>query len=63
MAGRRLVTKVVLQMIAAEGIDEEEAYRRLRRESMRRRVSIEALACERLGEEEAGKPDIGILSA
>lgn len=63
LAGRRLVTKVVLQMIAAEGIDEEEAYRRLRRESMRRRVSIEALACERLGEEEAGKPDIGILSA
>lgn len=63
LAGRRLVTKAVLKMIAEEGIDDEEAYRRLRRESMRRRVSIEALACERLGEEEAGKPGIGILSA
>lgn len=46
LAGRRLVTKAILRMIAEEGIDDDEAYRMLRRESMRRRLPIEEIARE-----------------
>lgn len=42
--GRRFVTKAIVRIMQEEGIDDDEAFRRLRMESMRRRVSIEALA-------------------
>lgn len=44
--GRRHVIKAVLHLIAEDGIDDDEAFRRLRRESMRRRVPIEQIAKE-----------------
>lgn len=44
---RRFVTKAILKMMAAQGVDDEEAYRQLRRESMRRRMTVEAL-CEQV---------------
>jgi len=59
LAGRRTVSKAVLRIMTDSGVDDDEAYRLLRRESMRRRMTIEALACERLAEtpEEPGRPD------
>ncbi len=44
--GRRHVTKAILRLIETEGIDDDEAFRRLRRESMRRRIPIERIARE-----------------
>jgi AmiR/NasT family two-component response regulator len=62
------VTKAVLAIVAKLGVDDEEAYRSLRRESMRRRVPVETVARELLGEqcandrlEEDGRP--GSLTA
>ncbi len=46
LRSRRHVTKAILRMMTQEGIDDDEAYRRLRRESMSRRVPIERLARE-----------------
>lgn len=63
LAGRRVVTKAVLRLMAEMGIDDEEAYRALRRESMCRRVSMEALARERLGEDPGEAGRAGTLSA
>jgi AmiR/NasT family two-component response regulator len=57
LAGRRLVTKAILAMMAGDGIDDDEAYRRLRRDSMRRRLPIEQIAQERLDANAAGIPD------
>jgi AmiR/NasT family two-component response regulator len=68
VAGRRAVTKAILAIVAKHGVDDEEAYRRLRRESMRRRAPVETVARELLGEqcaddgiEEDGRP--GSLTA
>ena len=58
LAGRRHVTKALLRLMAEHGIDDDEAYRRLRRESMQRRMPIDALARERVGEAEAGKDSL-----
>jgi AmiR/NasT family two-component response regulator len=57
MAGRRVVTKAILALVASQGVDDEEAYRRLRRDSMRRRLPVAAIAREILGETppEAGR--------
>lgn len=46
LRGRRFVTKAVLRIMAEQGIDDDEAFRRLRRESMRRRLPVEQLAVE-----------------
>jgi AmiR/NasT family two-component response regulator len=46
-AARRQVIKAILAIMARDGVDDEEAFRRLRRESMARRVTIEEL-CRQL---------------
>jgi AmiR/NasT family two-component response regulator len=56
LAGRRTVSKAVMRTMRERGVDEDEAYRLLRRESMRRRITVEALARERL--EEPGGPGL-----
>ncbi len=43
---RRTVVKAVLAVIASRGVDDDEAFRLMRRESMRRRITIEALSEE-----------------
>jgi AmiR/NasT family two-component response regulator len=55
LAGRRMVMKAVLRLMAELEIDEETAYEGLRREAMDRRLPIEDLARERLG----GGPEEG----
>lgn len=47
--GRRSVIKAVLALTTQVGIDDDEAYNRLRRESMRLRVSLEEYCEEFLG--------------
>ena len=47
--GRRSVIKAVLTLTTQTGIDDDEAYNRLRRESMRLRVSLEEYCEEFLG--------------
>ncbi|WP_119166123.1 ANTAR domain-containing response regulator [Algihabitans albus] len=47
LRARRFVTKAILKVMAAQNVDDDEAFRRLRRESMSRRVSVEAL-CEQI---------------
>ena len=42
---RRLVTKAVLRVMERCDVDDEEAFRRLRKESMRLRVTVEELSC------------------
>jgi AmiR/NasT family two-component response regulator len=44
--GRRFVVKAILLLCAARQMDDEAAFRWLRRESMRRRLSIERIAEE-----------------
>ena len=39
-----LVHKAVLRLMERHGVDDEEAYRLLRKESMRQRVTVEELA-------------------
>lgn len=41
---RRIVNKAVLQLMQRHGVEDEEAYRQLRKESMRQRVTVEELA-------------------
>lgn len=45
--GRRLLIKAVVALVQARGLDDEEAYAELRRESMRRRLDVEQF-CEAL---------------
>lgn len=52
MAGRRLVIKAVLHLMALCGTDEDAAYESLRLEAMNRRVPIDQVARERLGSNE-----------
>ncbi len=53
LGARRFVVKAILQLIEAHGIDDEEAYRRLRRESMRQRVTVEELAVQLVARRES----------
>ena len=53
MGARRFVIKAILQLVEAHGIDDEEAYRRLRRESMRQRVTVEELAVQLVARRES----------
>ncbi len=46
LRGRRFVTKAIVRMMAEQGIDDDEAFRRLRGDSMRRRMPIEEIARE-----------------
>ena len=41
---RRFVTKAVIELMRARGVDDDEAYRLLRKESMRQRTTVEELA-------------------
>ncbi len=45
--GRRFVIKAVVALVRTQGLDDDEAYARLRRESMRRRLELEEF-CEAL---------------
>lgn len=44
--GRRVVVKAILQLMAKQGLSDDEAYRELRVASMRRRISVEEFAAE-----------------
>lgn len=48
---RRVVTKAVLLVMQRERVDDDEAYRRLRKESMRLRVTVEDLSNRLLDQE------------
>jgi AmiR/NasT family two-component response regulator len=45
-SARRHVVKAILEVMRTSGLDDEEAYRRLRLESMRRRITVEDMAQE-----------------
>lgn len=51
LAGRRDVTKAVLALMNAQGIDQDEAYDRLRVAAMNRRIPIDELAREHLAQD------------
>jgi AmiR/NasT family two-component response regulator len=53
---RRLVFKAILQLMAELGTDDDEAYRYLRQESMRQRISIEDLSAELLARGQGRQP-------
>ena len=52
LRARRFVTKATLKVMRAQNVDDDEAFRRLRRESMSRRITVEAL-CEQIASEAA----------
>ena len=54
LAGRRLVMKAILRLMADLRIDEDTAYERLRNTAMKRRLPIEEVALESLGQDGAG---------
>lgn len=60
--GRRFVIKAVVALVRGQGLDDDEAYARLRRESMRRRLELEefceALLAEGRGTIPAGWPSL-----
>lgn len=64
--GRRFVIKAVVALVRGQGLDDDEAYARLRRESMRRRLELEefceALLAEGRGTIPAGWPTQSIVS-
>jgi AmiR/NasT family two-component response regulator len=43
---RRFVTRAIVDLMRERGIDDEEAFRLLRKESMRRRLTIEEYAVQ-----------------
>ena len=49
LAGRRIVTKAVLDLIRTSGLSEDEAYEWLRREAMGHRIPMEDMARISLG--------------
>lgn len=49
MAGRRIVTRAVLDLMLAHGLNHDDAYERLRLAAMNRRLPIDELAREHLG--------------
>ena len=53
---RRLVIKAVLRLMERHGIDDDEAYRRLRKESMRLRITVEDLSSRILDSDGAPAP-------
>lgn len=57
LAARRELVKAIVAMMNQYGIDDEDAYQRLRRESMRRRVAIDVVAREILAGPSEMSPD------
>lgn len=57
LAGRRELVKAIISLMNQYGIDDEDAFQRLRRESMRRRVAIEVVAREILAGPSETSPD------
>ncbi|MFL5332606.1 MAG: ANTAR domain-containing response regulator [Geminicoccaceae bacterium] len=53
---RRLVMKAVLRVMECHGVDDDEAYRRMRKESMRLRITVEDLSSRILGTNGATAP-------
>jgi AmiR/NasT family two-component response regulator len=53
---RRLVFKAILQLMVELGAGDDEAYRYLRKESMRQRISIEELSAELLARGQGRQP-------
>lgn len=53
---RRIVTKAVLLLMQRQGVDDDEAYRRLRKESMRQRMTVEDLSNRLLDRERPSAP-------
>lgn len=53
---RRIVTKAMLLVMQRYGVDDDEAYRRLRKESMRLRISVEDLSIRILDQERPPEP-------
>tara|TARA_R110000796_G_scaffold80598_1_gene178355 strand:+ start:1913 stop:2539 length:627 start_codon:yes stop_codon:yes gene_type:complete len=49
LAGRRIVTKAVMQMMTGCGLSEEDAYEWLRREAIQRRIPMEDMARHAIG--------------
>ncbi len=52
--GRRFVTGAIVMLMQERGIDDDQAYRLLRKESMRRRMTIEECAAQLLAAETCG---------
>jgi AmiR/NasT family two-component response regulator len=46
LSARRIVVKAIVQIMQSFSFDDEEAYRYLRKESMRKRISIEELSAQ-----------------
>jgi AmiR/NasT family two-component response regulator len=46
LSARRIVVKAIIQLMQSFGFDDEEAYRYLRKESMRKRISVEELSAQ-----------------
>jgi AmiR/NasT family two-component response regulator len=44
LGARRIVVKAIIHLIGTYGFDDDEAYQHLRKESMRRRISVEELS-------------------
>jgi AmiR/NasT family two-component response regulator len=59
LAGRRIVTKAVVEMMDAHGIDQDDAYERLRLAAMNRRVPIDDMAREQLAHDGLAKQKAG----
>jgi len=57
-AGRRQVIKAVLDLMQRHGCSDEQAYRMLRKESMRQRVTVEALAARLAAEPSVAAPPL-----
>lgn len=53
---RRFVTGAILALMQERGVDDDQAFRLLRKESMRRRLTIEECAVQLLSARGSGKP-------
>lgn len=53
---RRIVTKAMLLVMQRYSVDDDEAYRRLRKESMRLRITVEDLSVRILDQERPSEP-------
>ncbi|MDX6750078.1 ANTAR domain-containing protein (plasmid) [Geminicoccaceae bacterium 1502E] len=60
---RRFVVKAILRLMEREGLSEEGAFKELRKEGMRRRITVEALCREIIAAEEAAVARDGIPTA
>ena len=63
IGSRRMVVKAIIRLMETHGFDDEEAYRRLRQESMHSRVSVEELSARIIarGQDRQRKESTGAL--